>query len=68
MNSHQQTYVVRYLEGPWDQGGLERQLNDLVAPGYELVTAVPLQGELILCILRPKARAGSHETAMEEVQ
>ena len=61
MNSHQKAYIVRYIEGPWDQGGLERQLNDLAATGYELVTAVPLEGEVILCILRPKGRAGGRK-------
>ena len=68
MNSHQKAYIVRYIDGPWDQRGLERQLNDLATQSYELVTAVPLAGELILCILRSTERAGSHETAIEEVQ
>ena len=68
MNSHQETYIVRYIEGPWDQGGLERQLNDLAATGYELVTAFPLEGEIIPCILRPKGRSEGSEKAMENVQ
>ena len=57
MNSDQKTYIVRYLEGPCDQRGLERQLNDLAGSGYELVTALPLAREIILCILRSKGRA-----------
>ena len=68
MNTHQETYIVRYLEGPWDQGCLQRQLNDLAAPGYELVTAVPLKGEVILCILMPKGRPGGGETEIEYIQ
>ncbi len=57
MNPHQETYIVRYIEGPWDQRGLERQLNDLATQGYELVTAILLEGELILIILMAKGRA-----------
>ena len=68
MNAREETYIVRYIEGPWDQRSLERQLNDLAAPGYELITAVPLEGELILCILGPKGRAGSHEKAIEDIR
>ena len=68
MNSHQETYIVRYIESPWDQRGLERQLNDLAATGYELVTAVPLEGELILCILRSTGRPGGRKKAIEDSQ
>ena len=68
MNPHQETYIVRYIEGPWDQSGLERKLNDLAAAGYELVTAVPLEGEIIPRILRPKGRPGGGETEIGHIQ
>ena len=59
MNPHQETYIVRYLEGPWDQGGLEWQLNGLAAPGYELVTAVPWRVRLFSASSGPKGGQGA---------
>ncbi len=59
MNPHQETYIVRYIEGPWDQSDLERQLNDLAAAGYELVTAVPWRVRLFSSSSWPKEGRGA---------